>query len=196
MTLKYCGIEVQHREVLLKDKPAAMLRASPKGTVPVLVHSDGSVLDESVDIMQWALAQRDPSGWLDYSEPAVTAMHALVLDTEQRFKPNLDRYKYNYYPKGDPRTQERYDCRSRCIEFLHNLNSRLLATSYLMGESLSFADVALFPFVRQFANVEPVWFSEQHMQSLQRWLSSLLDSELFLSVMQKHKVWLPETQTD
>ena len=158
MTLSYTGIEVEHREVLLKNKPAAMLAASPKGTVPVLVQSDGTVLDESVDIIDWALKQQDPSGWLDYAATTLADMHELVNTTEARFKPNLDRYKYSYFAKDDPRAEERNAYRARCVEFLEELDARLQQTTHLASDRLSYADVTVFPFVRQFANVEPEWF--------------------------------------
>lgn len=193
MTLKYCGIEVEHREVLLKDKPEAMLAASPKGTVPVLVAPDKSVLDESLDIIQWALAQQDQQGWLDYDTATLTQMRMLVGATEARFKPNLDRYKYNYHSDAEQREAERNTYRVKCVEFLNELNDRLEHNRYLMSDRLSYVDVAVFPFVRQFANVEPAWFDTQSFTKLQTWLRALLDSELFLAVMQKHKVWAPQT---
>lgn len=195
MTLKYCGIDVEHREVLLKDKPAEMLAASPKGTVPVLVQADDSVLDESEDIIGWALAQQDPSGWLDYDVTTLAQMHELVKATEDRFKPNLDRYKYSYYPEDDPRAEERTIYRARCVDFLAELDTRLQHKSYLAGDRLSYVDVAVFPFVRQFANVEPAWFETLPLAALQHWLTAQLNSELFLGVMQKHKVWQPQTQS-
>lgn len=191
MTLKYAQIDVEHREVLLKDKPKAMLTASPKGTVPVLVQPDRSVLDESVDIMAWALAQQDPSGWLDYDAATLDSMHALVERTESEFKGNLDKYKYNYYPADDPRRAERTGYRDHCVRFLEALNDRLTRTGWLVSERQSYADVAVFPFVRQFANVEANWFANQPIPELHRWLNGQLNSDLFLSVMQKHPVWSP-----
>ena len=189
MTLKYCEIAVEHREVLLKDKPAAMLAASPKGTVPVLVLADNTVIDESVDIIMWALAQHDPLGWLDYDAASLADMHALVEQTERDFKGALDSYKYNYRRADDPRRQERNSYRALCVKFLELLNTRLIQTKWLASERHSYVDVALFPFVRQFANVEPDWFAQLPLPGLQRWLTEQLDSELFKSVMHKHPVW-------
>jgi len=172
-----------------------MLAASPKGTVPVLVLPDNVVIDESVDIIQWALAQHDPLGWLDYDAAMLADMHALVDQTEREFKSALDSYKYNYRRADDPRRQERNSYRAQCVKFLEVLDERLQRTqrsrqvNWLAGERQSYVDVALFPFVRQFANVEPDWFAEQPLPGLQRWLSEQLDSELFTGVMQKHPVW-------
>lgn len=189
MTLKYCQIAVEHREVLLKDKPDAMLQASPKGTVPVMVLAENEVIDESVDIISWALAQHDPQGWLDYNEATLADMHALVAQTERDFKSNLDSYKYNYRRADDPRRAERNSYRANCVAFLELLEKRLIQTEWLVSDRQSYVDVALFPFVRQFANVEPNWFAEQPLPRLQRWLAVQLASELFTGVMLKHPVW-------
>lgn len=189
MTLQHCGIDVEHREVLLKDKPAAMLAASAKGTVPVLVHPDGEVLDESMDIIRWALSCNDPTGWLDFDDASLAEMDALVSSTERDFKPNLDRYKYNYHPSSAAGSEQRAEHRLACMEYLQELNLKLSQTEYLFGHRLSYADIAVVPFVRQFANVEPHWFEQHAPSDVQRWLRALLESELFLRVMQKHRVW-------
>jgi len=147
------------------------------------------VIDESVDIIRWALAVRDPLGWLDFDAATLANMNALVDQTEREFKSALDSYKYNYRRADDPRRQERNSYRAHCVEFLELLNERLQRTQWLAGERQSYVDVALFPFVRQFANVEPDWFAQLPLPKLQHWLIEQLESELFTGVMQKHPVW-------
>lgn len=172
---------VEHREVLLRDKPAEMLAASPKGTVPVLVLSDGQVIEESLDIMRWALDRNDPSGWLAPDE----AMFGLVAINDGPFKQALDRYKYpNRYPGED--AQEN---RARGLEILTTLEARLARSAFLCGEAMSLADAAIFPFVRQFAHTDRDWFAAQDLPHLQAWLAAHLASPIFRAIMQKHPVW-------
>ncbi|TNF05999.1 MAG: glutathione S-transferase [Gammaproteobacteria bacterium] len=183
MALCYAGIQVELREILLKDKPSAMLEASAKGTVPVLVLEDGTVLDESYDVMRWALAKNDPDHWWDKVLAAQT--DALVQKNDFEFKPWLDRYKYaDRYPEF---SLEHY--LSRGEEFLQVLEEHLNANEFLLRDSLSFADVAIFPFVRQFALVDKDWFDGADYPLLQRWLEGLLLSDLFLGVMTKYPLW-------
>ena len=183
MALCYAGVQVELREVLLKDKPAAMLAASSKGTVPVLVLEDGTVLDESYDVMRWALARNDPDGWWDDS--LVEQIDKLVWQNDVEFKPWLDRYKYAVgYPEF---SAEHY--RSQCEQFLQVLEAHLEQQTYLLRETRCFADVAIFPFIRQFAFVDKDWFDSAPYPRLQSWLQALLASELFLGVMAKYPVW-------
>ena len=183
MALSYAGIEVELREVLLRDKPRAMLRASAKGTVPVLQLPDGSVIDESIDVMYWALAQRDPDHWRqDALNPGAAR---LVEDNDLVFKKHLDHYKYaDRFPQ---RPQSYY--RDEAEKFLSQLEQRLGLHGYLVADQLTFSDVAIFPFVRQFALVDKAWFDQAPYPRLQAWLQLFLDSDLFLSVMTKLPRW-------
>ena len=175
MALRYSGVALSIVEVSLKAKPAAMLAASPKGTVPVLVCADGRVIEQSLDIMHWALAQHDPDNWLQGDGSA------LIEDNDTRFKVLLDRYKYAIrYPE---QPMEHY--RAQGGEFLQGLERRLALTAYLTGPALSLADVALAPFVRQFAHVDREWFGQAPWPHLNAWLERFLASALFASVMVK-----------
>ncbi len=172
---------VQLREVSLSNKPAEMLRASPKGTVPVLVLSDGKVIDESYDIMKWALRRHDPEHWLDID---LDTADEWVRRNDQEFKPKLDGYKYSEYHPEHTATQ----WRDEAAKFLSELDARLNAKACLLGEKISIVDAALMPFIRQFALVDKTWFSASH-QAVDHWLRSLIDSPLFQSVMHKYPLW-------
>ncbi|MBY6218419.1 glutathione S-transferase [Qipengyuania aquimaris] len=179
MALSVSGAEYEHREVVLRDKPPQMLEVSPKGTVPVLVTEDGAVLEESLDIMRWALGQSDPEGWLDRSDADLLAAN------DGPFKHHLDRYKYSTrYDDVDPEEHG-----SEALKHLRVLDERLAASPYLCGETRGFADIAIFPFVRQFANADREWFDAQDLPHLRKWLEALVNSELFTGVMTKHDQW-------
>ena len=179
--LVYSEIPLEHREVKLNNLPEAMLIISPKATVPVLQLSDGSVLEESLEIIDWSLSIRDPHGWLDYND------QALVRENDESFKPLLDKYKYaDRYPEL-PQSEHL----SNCLPFLTKLEHLLQNSTYLSGDRQGRTDVAIMPFIRQFAGVEPGWFSQGEFSSTRHWLNSLVESELFKKVMQKHPVWQP-----
>ncbi|MBO6525805.1 glutathione S-transferase [Erythrobacter sp.] len=179
MALSVSGAQYEHREVVLRDKPPQMLEASPKGTVPVLVAENGEVLEESLDVMRWALGQSDPEGWLDRDDPA------LIEANDGPFKHHLDRYKYaTRYDDVDPEEH-----RAAALDILRTLEERLEASAYLCGEQRGFADIAIFPFIRQFANADRAWFDVQDLSKLQAWLEGLITSDLFTGVMQKHPQW-------
>ncbi len=186
MALAYSGISVELREVVLRDMPATLLHCSPKGTVPVLVLESGHVIEESLDIMNWALAIRDPDHWLPVDAAAQCAdIRGLVDSNDRSFKPQLDRYKYAVrYPE-----QPAAAYRSAGERFLQQLERRLAATAWLCGDQLTLADVAIFPFVRQFAFVDRPWFDAAPYPHLQAWLDGLLASALFQGVMQKYSQW-------
>ena len=181
------GIAVELREVVLRDKPAAMLAASPKDSVPVLVLPDGRVIDESWDIMLWALRQHDPQDWLGVGERHMQTALPLVLENDTSFKRALDRYKY---PERFPEHPQDF-YRAQGEEFLQRLESRLSVTPYLLGEKMSIADAALLPFVRQFAAVDADWFASAPYPALRASLEKFTSSELFAKVMQKFPVWQP-----
>ncbi|MGY1490489.1 glutathione S-transferase [Methylobacillus pratensis] len=184
MALHYAGIAVDIREIALKAKPAHMLQVSPKGTVPVLVLPDGAVIDESLDIMRWALQQHDPEDWL--GNPALLARaESLIAENDGAFKRALDRYKYAIrFPEQPP---EAY--RGQGEAFLQQLESRLQQQSYLLGDHAGLADVAIFPFVRQFSMVDPAWFEAAPYPRLRAWLQAWLASVRFAAVMQKYPVY-------
>lgn len=178
------GIEIELREVALKDKPLAMLAVSPKGTVPVLVLPDGEVIDESLDIAVWALRQNDPLAWLP-AEADRADMDGLVSANDGEFKQWLDRYKYAVrYPQNPMAFY-----REQGERFLRRLESILSQQRFLRGEHASFADVGLFPFVRQFAFVDKTWFDSAPYPALQRWLAYWLASDAFAGAMLKRPVW-------
>ncbi|WP_455912779.1 glutathione S-transferase [Pseudomonas putida] len=177
MALRYAGVPVQIVEVSLKAKPADMLALSPKGTVPVL-SVDGRVIEESLEIMHWALARHDPDDWLLKGDPRVLA---LIAENDQAFKHHLNRYKYaERYPE---QPMEHY--RAEGEVFLHKLEGLLAGNEYLLADHLSLADVALAPFVRQFAHVDREWFAGTEYHRLQAWLQRFLESPLFVAVMAK-----------
>ncbi|PMZ86795.1 MULTISPECIES: glutathione S-transferase [unclassified Pseudomonas] len=181
MALRYSGVAVDIVEVSLKAKPAEMLALSGKGTVPVL-SVDGRVIDESLDIMRWALAQNDPQDWLLKDDPVAAEQIApLIEQNDQVFKVHLNRYKYaERYPE---QPMEVY--RSEGEVFLRRLDQLLEGRDYLLAGHPSLADVALMPFVRQFAHVDRKWFGQTPYLRLQAWLQRLLESDLFTSIMKK-----------
>lgn len=181
MALLVSELAYAHREILLRDKPAAMLAASPKGTVPVLVLSDGTVIDESIDIMRWALARGDPEDWLAHEDAE------LVAAFDDAFKHHLDRYKYAERHDADP-----LEHRAAGLAMLRDLDARLTGQAWLGGAARGFSDIALFPFVRQFAGVDRAWFAAQAIPRVQDWLATLVASALFERAMAKVEVWRPE----
>ena len=184
MALRVAGIDVELREVSLRDKPAELLAASPKGTVPVLVLPDGQVIDESLDIMRWALARHDPEQWLAPGKQ----MDALIASNDGPFKFHLDRAKYaNRYPGTDPTHH-----RGEAVKLLPPLEERLAQHVYLFGDNPSLADIAVFPFVRQFARADGTAFAKLPVPSLIAWLAALEASSLYQSVMIKRGNPVPE----
>lgn len=184
MALHVADIQVEIREIALRDKPAHMLQVSPKGTVPVLVLQDGSVIEQSIDIMLWALNIHDPDGWLhaDYAQTM-----RWIASNDGEFKQVLDHYKY---PERYPEYSQ-LEYRTQGEAFLQMLEDALQAQPYLLGEHASIADVAIFPFIRQFAAVDTEWFSQSPYLALGRWLAGWAQSDLFASIMRKHPVYQP-----
>ncbi|TCV65093.1 glutathione S-transferase [Pseudomonas fluorescens] len=181
MALRYSAVDVAIVEVSLKAKPAEMLALSSKGTVPVL-QVNGRVIDESLEIMNWALAQHDPQDWRlrdNADGQALTA--ALIEENDQVFKLHLNRYKYpERYPEY---LKEHY--RSEGEDFLRRLEALLATRPFLAAAHQSLADVAVMPFIRQFAHVDRDWFAQAPYPRLQDWLRRLLESELFVAIMAK-----------
>jgi len=173
------------REVVLRDKPQEMLDVSPKGTVPILIDVDGRVLDESIDIMLWALEQHDPEKWLIPEQGTVAEMLALIAEFDSGFKYHLDRYKY---PERYAGVEARVH-RDEAAVYLEKLNAKLNATKYLYGNNVALADRAIAPFVRQFAHTDKNWFNEQPWYQLEAWLAAFTDSEIYASIMHKYPKW-------
>ena len=181
LALHVSGQAVEHREILLRDKPQAMLDASPKGTVPVLVLPDGQVLDESLDIMRWALGRNDPEDWLADCAQGQT----LIAACDGPFKHHLDRYKYaSRYENADAEQH-----RTKACDFLDELNQRLADHANLLGDSMRLADAAIFPFVRQFAMTDRDWFDAQPLAGVRAWLDRHLAGPRFAAIMTKHPLW-------
>ena len=180
LALAVSGSRCELREVKLSAKPAAMLAASPKGTVPVLVLLGVAVIDESLDIMHWALAQSDPEHWLDRNDPV------LIAACDGPFKLALDRYKYPERHNADAREH-----RERGLAFLIELDDRLSGAGQLCGPTRGLADAAIMPFVRQFAAIDREWFAAQPLPHLKVWLAGHLASALFAAVMLRLPPWSP-----
>ncbi len=174
------GVPVLQQEVSLRQKPPEMLALSPKGTVPVLHRADGRGIDQSLEIMRWALQQHDPQGWLDQAES--TESLALIGLNDGPFKQALDRYKY---PERHPDQPAAHWREQGVATLLADLEQRLQAHPQLLGDRVGLVDMALLPFVRQFAKVDEAWFDQAPLPALRQWLHQHLSDPLFESVMQK-----------
>lgn len=172
--LASAGVSVQLREILLRDKAPELIAASPKATVPVLDLGD-RVIDESLDIMGWALGENDPEGWLQMPDLG----HDLIRQSDTDFKPSLDLYKY----------RDSLEHRQKGCDFLHVLDQMLTDQPYLFGASPRLADMAIITFVRQFAFVDKAWFDDQPWPGLACWLQNFISSDRFASIMKKYPIW-------
>jgi len=175
------------REVVLRDKVEDFLQTSPSATVPTLKTPEGEVIDESLDIMIWALSRHDPEGWLEPETGALEGMIALIENADGDFKAALDRYKYATRYEGANSRAER----GKAAIFLQELDNRLENSSSLFGDKITLADMAIAPFVRQFANVNRDWFDAQDWPHLLRWLDGFLRSHRFTAIMDKYPRWQP-----
>ena len=191
LAIHSAGVQTEIREILLRDKAPEFVAASPKATVPVLIDGD-TVIEESREIMIWALRQNDPEGWLNISDHA----WALIDEADGPFKEALDHYKYHTRYDADP-----IAARKRGADFLSALNNRL-EVGFIDGTRPTLVDRAIQPFVRQFRGTDPAWFDAQPWPRLITWLKGLLESQAFAEIMQKYPVWksgdqvilFPETQ--
>jgi glutathione S-transferase len=183
MALQYAGIEVEHREIELRNKPQSMLLASPKGTVPVLL-LDGQVIDQSLDIMRWALGRSDPDKWSDIDE---SIAQSWIDKNDGSFKKLLDQYKY---PNRDPEKIQEETLIAIEELMLKPMENALQDKLYLLGSKMTWVDIAIFPFIRQFSMVNPHRFDALPYASIQQWLKQHLQSELFNSVMGKYPIWM------
>jgi glutathione S-transferase len=180
LALMSSGIQVELREILLRDKAPEFLASSPKGTVPILV-TQFEVIEESFDVMQWALRQADPEHWL--LMPA--AGYDWIKRCDGPFKQALDHIKYSVrFPDLDP-VQERI----HASNFLKDLDNQISGSTWIFGTECTLADMALLPFIRQFANIDRVWFDQQTWPNLQCWLAQFMASDRFTNIMVKQNKW-------
>ena len=181
MALAYTNIEFELREISLRDRPQALYNVSQKGTVPVLITNDDIIIDESLDIMLWALKNDKDQTWL--SENSDNEMELITIN-DTTFKKWLDRYKYHdRYPEN---SKEYY--RTNCDNILSDYENKLSSTKYFFKDDISIVDIAIFPFIRQFANVDYQWF-ENNYKKLTSWLEEICSSNLFIQIMKKHEAW-------
>jgi glutathione S-transferase len=185
LALLASGTVCELREVVLARKPTALLQVSPKGTVPVLILPGGAVLEQSLDIMLWALRSHDPRRWLPVQAGGMEQATALIAQCDGDFKANLDRYKYpTRYELPDGLIH-----RTQGMQFLQTLDTQLSAQGFLHGGHFGLLDAAIAPFVRQFAHTDPAWFARQPWVALQQWLAAFEASKAFLGVMGKAPAW-------
>lgn len=189
------GIKVELREIVLRDKPASMLAISPKATVPVLQLPTGEVIDESLDIMLWALNQNDPNNLLK-TQPSKA--NPLILQTDgtqdTHFKFHLDRYKYSSRYDDADSQQTGLNSRKQAEIFIQNLESLLASNPFLLADKPSLADYAVAPFIRQFANSGREWWDQAPYPNTQKWLETFIASPTFQTIFQKFKVWQPDDE--
>ena len=189
LALASSGLTYELREVALRSKPPELLAASPKSTVPVLVLPDGTVIDESLEVMLWALRQHDPDSWLAGD---VDGMRQLIADNDGVFKQHLDRYKYpNRYAGEHTDNAQAFAALHRAAgaAWLVSLQHRLRDKNWLFSDGASLADMAVLPFVRQFAHTDAAWFAAQPWPQLATWLAKFEASTLYTGVMNKHMPW-------
>ena len=183
MAIHSRGQRCELREVLLRDKPPSMLEYSAKGTVPVLILQDGKVIDESLDVIDWALNLNDPDDWQRSKDKEKTKELIKINDGE--FKYHLDRYKYSKrYDNEDPEFH-----RKKCLKFIESINNELNNSEYIFDDNISYADIVLLPFIRQFRIADIEWFDSLPYDNLKKWLSSFLNSSLLNSIMKKYDLW-------
>ena len=183
MAIHISGQRCELREVLLRDKPPSMLEYSAKGTVPVLILQDGKVIDESLDVIDWALNLNDPDDWQRSKDNEKTKELIKINDGE--FKYHLDRYKYSKrYDNEDPELH-----RKKCLKFIESINNELNNSEYIFDDNISYADIVLLPFIRQFRIADIEWFDSLPYDNLKKWLSSFLGSSLLNSIMKKYDLW-------
>ena len=185
LALHYSSIQVELREVILRNKPSELIEASSKATVPVLIVNDGIIIDESLDIMLWALEQNDFHHWLPADSREQESTTALIKENDTDFKHWLDRYKY---VDRHPEFSE-FWYRQQCERFLVKLEQLLTDQPFLQGERFGLADAAIAPFIRQFALVDKNWFAESHYRKIKLWLNNFMQGALFSSVMHKYSQW-------
>ncbi|WOH39076.1 glutathione S-transferase [Thalassotalea fonticola] len=175
---------IELRDVVLTNKPKAMISASAKGTVPILVLTSEHVIDESLDVMLWALNESDPDDLL-HGENSLTDILNLIHQFDDEFKTCLEQYKCakRYHESNLS------ECRQACEVYLKDLELRLTDHDYIIDEKESLADIALLPFIRQFAKIERQWYLQSPYPNVKRWLNRYLQSAMFTKVMAKYPLW-------
>ena len=187
LAIKASGLIVEIREVELKKKPKEFLNISPKATVPIVYISSKQIIEESLDIMEWALKINDPLNLLKNEKLNRIEIHSILNKLENEFKQNLDRYKYSSrFDLPNPRLY-----RDKNLQTLNEFNNLLQNNKGICSSNLSLLDYAVFPFIRQFRNVNSVWFDSLELKFLQTWLYELIDSDEFSSIMKKYEIWKP-----
>lgn len=187
LAIKASGLIVEIREVELKNKPKEFLNISPKATVPIVCISSKQIIEESLDIMEWALKINDPLKLLKNEKLNRIEIHSILNKLENEFKQNLDRYKYS--SRFDLPNPGLY--RDKNLQTLNEFNNLLQNNKGICSSNLSLLDYAVFPFIRQFRNVNSVWFDSLELKFLQTWLYELIDSDEFSSIMKKYEIWKP-----
>ena len=183
MAIAISGQQVEFLEVILRDKPPSMIELSPKGTVPVLSLSSGQVIDESLDVIDWALKLNDPDNWLRSNQSEKSS--ELIHTNDNEFKHHLDRYKYSKrYDNEDPEFH-----RKKCLKFIESLNNELNNSKYIFDNNISYVDIVLLPFIRQFRIADMEWFDSLPYDNIKVWLSKFLDSFLLNIIMKKYDLW-------
>ena len=183
ISMYYSKISYEHREILLKERPKKLYQLSPKGTVPVLNLPDGKVIDESLDIMKWSVSVNDPDAWFVNN---IDHQLEIISINDEEFKKWLDRYKYHdRYPEY---SVEYY--RGKCEKILDNFEKILASEKFLFSNNISLVDIALLPFVRQFSNVDIIWFRKRFIH-LSGWMDGLIGMEIFQAMMKKFEIWNP-----
>jgi len=185
LAIRASGVRVELREIVLRDKAPEFLEVSPSATVPCLVDDDGSVLDESLDIMIWALQRNDPQRWLLPDNATLADMLSLIAEIDGPFKRHLDRYKYDTRYKDADRGSEQ----AAAAAYVHRLDKMLNRGSWLYGGRASLADYAILPFIRQFANADRAWFDGQDWPHTKAWLEAFEGSGEFAAIMPKYAKW-------
>ena len=183
MALSYSKIQVELKEILLSNRPPELYTVSSKGTVPVLCINKTTVIDESLDIMKWALMQNDPHSWISYNK---RMQFNIIKENDHEFKFWLDKYKY--FERFPENNRDYYQ--DKCGEYLFKLNQLLECNKYLLTNKLLLVDVAIFPFIRQCANIDQYWFKNTYVR-LANWLNNIIESKLFISVMEKYLEYNP-----
>ena len=187
LAIKASGVIVEIREIEIKNKPEQLLCISPKATVPVLYISSQTIIQESLDIMKWVLKINDPLKLLKYEKLNKFEVHNILNILENDFKQNLDRYKYpSRFDNPNPQLY-----RDKNLKILNEFNNLLQNNKGIYSSHLSLLDYAIFPFVRQFRNVNSVWFDSLELRFLHSWLYELIDSEEFSAIMNKNQIWEP-----
>ena len=183
MAIAISGQQVEFREVILRDKPQSMIELSPKGTVPVLSLSSGQVIDESLDVIDWALKLNAPDNWLRSNKSEKSSK--LIHTNDNEFKHHLDRYKYSKrYDNENPLAH-----REKCLIFINELEEQLGYSQFLYDDKISALDISILPFIRQFRIADMEWFDSLAKPNIQNWLMKFLESKLFKSIMIKYDKW-------